>query len=116
MDIQRIYEKTLNLRPDEMYTKNLDDFILKKLREKYNNRCENSTFIKEIKSIVNKSMIKMAKDQLDGSGQINVQFLADAVVYEEGSVIVGCEIKKIEKTESIACEYGNLIIFIKPNY
>jgi hypothetical protein len=116
MEIQRVYEKIINISASEMYCKDLDALILEKLRQKYNNRCENFTYIKDIKSIVRRSMLQLTKDQLDGSGTVSVMFSADAVVYEEGTIMVGCKILDIDRANLITCEYQNSLIYIKANH
>jgi hypothetical protein len=113
MEIQRVYEKTLNLSAVDMLNANLDSLIFDILKEKYENRCENFTFIKKIKSIIKRSMVTLNKDQLDGSGTVNIQFLADSIIYEENSIMVGCKIIEIIRSNLITCKYANTLVCIR---
>lgn len=113
MEITKTYEKVMNLSASEMFANDLDGIIMDKLKSKYVGKCENSTFIKEILGITRRSMVEMTRDLLDGTGRLCIQFDAKAIVYEEGTIMVGCEIKNIEKTTSIVCMKDNLFIYIK---
>ncbi len=115
MEIERTYEKILNISAVEMYTKDIDGMILDKLRQTYNGRCENSTLIKDVKKIIKRSQIELARDRLDGSGTISVMFLAMALVYEQGSIMVGCEIVNIDRVNQIACKFKDSLVYIPSN-
>jgi hypothetical protein len=114
MHITKIYETVLNITAIEMYS-NLDLIIVDKLRAKYEGVCEKSTLILKIIGVVKRSKCRFVTDRLDGSGSICVQFTAEAIVYHENDILVGCEVQKVERNNRIICKYEHAVVNIKSN-
>src|SRR6185437_13766976 len=114
MHIIKIYETTLNITAKEMYF-DLDKVIMDKLREKYEGKCEKDSLIVKILGIDKKSFCRLSKSRLDGSGNIDLQFRAEAVVYNNDDILTGCEIQKIEKGNKIICKHEIAVVNIKGN-
>lgn len=112
MKIVKIYETVLNISAAEMYSGDIESVILNKLRLRFENKCGQNSLITSIDRVVKRSKIRQVKWASDGSGVVNVQFEASAVVYNEGDVLTGCEIQRIEKN-TILCKHETAIITIK---
>lgn len=112
MRIVGLYETILNLSGGTDLWQNIDDVILDKLRKKYEGRCEKNTLILKILGIKQRSKVEMAISRLDGSGDVNVQYTAEAIIFPTGDIITGCEIQKIERA-NIICKYQHAVIKIR---
>jgi hypothetical protein len=115
MLIEKKYEIVKNLAAIEMFG-DIDQIILDKLRREFEGRCRENTFIVKILKIVTRSSCRMVHDRLDGSGTVNVVFLAQAIEYKRGDILPNCVVKTIEKGHHIICTYGNhAVISIQGN-
>lgn len=112
MKIIKIYETILNLSATEMYS-NIDATVLDKLKKIFEGKCEKNTLIINILGINKRSQCKMTKNRLDGSGDVNVQFKAEAIMYSENDILTGCEIQNIERGSKIICKHEHAIVNIK---
>jgi len=115
MKIIQSYETVLNIDARDMYSGDLNAVILNQLKRKYEGKCEKNTLVSSIKDISKRSMCRMAQDRLDGSGNINVQFTADAIVYENGDILTGCEVQRIDRNNRIICKHDLAVIIVKAN-
>lgn len=115
MKIRKTYEAIINLSATEMYS-GIDAVILDKLKKNFEGRCKEGSFLINIISITKRSSCKISKSHLDGSGTVNVQYLAEAVTFHKGDILSVCEIIRIEKNHKILCKYDNYtIVWIKGN-
>jgi hypothetical protein len=116
MSITREYEIHMNLMADEVYTGITNsEFILNKVRTLYEGRCLNSTLVVKVIRIIQHSDIYCTKSRNDGSSDLDIRFEAEAIVYNVGNVIVGCEIKKVENTGQIICFAPHAVIRLDIN-
>lgn len=115
MKITKIYESIINISAIDMYTKGVDNTVLGILNNRYLGKCEKNSLITKIIGIEKMSECRLNKSLLDGSGQVSVQFRAEAIVYNEGDILTGCKILKIDKGNKIICEYENAYVNIKGN-
>lgn len=115
MRILKEYETKINLSPTEMYSGILsnDDYIMNFLRKQFEGHCMESSFITNIKSIKERSLVSIDKNDLGGRGSICVVFCAEAVVYPPGSIIVGAQVAQIERDGRIICKYDNALIHLR---
>lgn len=115
MRILQEYEIKLNLTSHDMYSGMLSDpaFFMHHIREKFEGRCLDGTFIANIRAIQDRSMVSLDKNDLNGGGGICCVFRADAIVYPPDSILVGCEVSTIERDGRIICKYENAIIHLK---
>lgn len=114
MKITKIYECIINLSAIDMY-QGIADRVLSILNDKYLYKCEKNTLIIKIIAIEKMSECRLNKSLLDGSGQVSVQFRAEAIVYNEGDILTGCKVLKIDKGNKIICEYEYAYVNIKGN-
>lgn len=114
MKIIKIYETLINLSAIEMY-QGIEEVVISKIKKNFIGKCEKNSLIINYLDIVKMSNLRLLNSVLDGSGQVSVQFKAEAIIYEEGDILAGCEIQKIEKGNKIICKTENAIINIKGN-
>lgn len=114
MRIVKIYETIINLTAVELFT-NIDATVMDKLRKRYEGVCYKSSLIMKILEITKRDPPKLAISRLDGSGDVNVQFTAEAIVYQEGDILVGCEVVRVERNNRIICKYANAVINLRGN-
>lgn len=114
MIIIKVYETLINLSPPEMFQGDIDVVLMQKL-QKLEGKCEKNTLITKIKEIIKRDDCRIIKSMLNGTSAISVQFRAEAIIYLEGSILVGCEVQKVEKGDKIICTYENAIINIIGN-
>src|SRR5271170_3359885 len=115
--IHKEYEIKLNVTPVDQYTATFTDdkYLLEHLKEKFENRCMDMTYVVAIKGILSRSMMTIDKSDLAGGAYIHVRFHAEAIVFSPGSILVGCEVINVERNEMIVCKYDNAIVRIKGN-
>jgi hypothetical protein len=115
MSTKKLGETIINLSPTEMFA-GVDAVILNKLKTSFEGTCRNNSLIVNIIKIVERSKVKISKSQLDGSGSVNVKFLADIITYSPGDILPVCEIIKVDRGHKIMCEYGeHTIIWLQGN-
>jgi len=116
MIIIKFDETLLNLSAKEMYSGPiLDVVIMDKLRAKFEGRCEKNVLILKILEMTKRSGCIMSQNTLEGAGSVNIQFKAEAMVYNKGDILVGCEILKIERGGKIICIHEMAIVTIEGN-
>ena len=114
MKIIKVYETIINLSAVELFS-NIDEVVKNKLEKRYENKCEKNSLIIRILDIVKRSECKMAKNRLDGAGDVDVQFRAEAIVYNDDDILTGCEVQRIERGNKIICKHERAVINIKGN-
>lgn len=117
MRILKEYETKINLNAESLYGGILSDenYILNFLKQNFENRCMDSSFITNILNIKHRSMIPIDKDNLEGGGSICVVFRAESLVYAPNSILCGCKVTNIEHDGKILCEYDNATIHVRGN-
>lgn len=114
MKIIKIYETVINLSANEMYS-NIDIIIMDKLRQRFEGKCEKNSLITKILGIEKRSKCQLAKSRLDGSGDVNVQFKSEAVIYNDDDILTGCEVQRIKRGNKIICKHDIAVVNIKGN-
>jgi hypothetical protein len=113
MRIKKVYETIINLTACEMY-QDIDTVIMTYLKKFFEGKCRENSFVIEIEKIIKRSACMMAKSRLDGSGDVNVQFQAQALIYNKDDILPCCEILRTEKAQQIICKYGdNTVILVR---
>lgn len=112
MKITKVYETIINMTATEMYSGDIDAVILGKLQQRFNGKCEQNSLIIDVNRIVKRSKIQIAKNQLDGIGNLNVQYEATAMVFMPGEILTGCKIQRIEAS-NIFCSHPQAVVSIK---
>lgn len=97
--------------------KDIDEVILDKLKTKYKGKCYNSALIQDVLSIKQRSRITFTKSRNDdefGMGDVCVKYETSVYTYNEGDIISGCEIMKINENGILICtsKYATLYIQI----
>lgn len=114
MKIIKLYETVINLSATEMFSK-IDLVVMDKLKQRFEGKCEKNSLIVRILEIVKRSKCKLAKSRLDGSGDVNVRFTAEAIIYNDDDILTGCEVQKIERGNKIICKHEIAVVNIKGN-
>ena len=78
-----------------LFSKSINNKILNRLKQKYNNKCYLSCFIIDVKKIVRRSFIN-CNENLDSDFNINIQFEAEVLIYQKNDIIHDCKIIKKE--------------------
>lgn len=113
MKIIKQFETKMNISPAEMYAGDLNQLLVDKLRNNFENKCEDGSYVVSIQEILKRSKIKIDKSDLRGGGTISIRFSAEVIVYPQGSILVGCSIKNIENNGHILCQYENALVYIR---
>jgi hypothetical protein len=115
MKIEKVYETVINLSAQEMDA-DIDQVVMDKLKKYFEGRCRENSLVISINKIIKRSKCQMAKSRTDGSGDVNVQYQAEAITYSPGDILPNCEIFRIEKDRQIMCKYDDKVIaLIKGN-
>lgn len=115
MKIEKQYESIVNLSSVEMYMPDLDIVILDKLRKIFEGKCFQSSLIHKIIRIIRRSLVRPAQNLTDGSGNVNVVFEAEAIVYNENDIITDCVVKNVERSGELICKIDHAAIHIRGN-
>ena len=103
MLIKKVFDTTINLNsPDEIYSNNINDILMKRLEIRYKNKCSHGVFVLSIDRIIQRSNICLTANQNDGSAYIDLRYEASCLVYEIDEVIHGCAITQIHNYIIIA--------------
>ena len=115
MRINKTLETTIDLLdPNEIFQNDYEPILLKKLNERYVNKCYQSIFIISIEKIIRRSNVKLSYDRLDGAGYIDVQFEVSGEVLIENEILHGCRIIEINQ-HAITAENSFAGIKLKKN-
>ncbi len=118
MRIKKQYEVIVNLSAVDTYTGDIDAVVMSKLR-RYEGRCISSSMVEKILKIIDRSQWMPDAELADGSGNINVIFEADAIIYHEGDIITNCVVNHIERTGEgrlgLICQTDHAAVHIRGN-
>jgi len=98
-----------------MYMPDLDIVILDKLRKIFEGKCFKSSLVYKILRIIRRSLVRPAQNLTDGSGNVNVVFEAEAIVYNENDIITDCVVKNVERSGELICKIDHAAIHIRGN-
>lgn len=117
MYIKKILETYIDITdPVDIFSGNIDDMLINKLKEKFVGKCCMSCLIINVNKIIKRSFIYM-KDTLEGDCNVNIMFEVDAIEYIKNEIINGCKIIKKESNDIIhgISEYAGIQIKIPAN-
>jgi len=115
MYVKKFLQTTIDLlNPFEIYQTNIDDFLLTKLKDRYQKKCYQSMLILDILQIIRRSSIKMVDNRLDGGAYVDIQFEIGGIILSENEILHQCKIIEIHTTTIIA-EHEHAIIKIVKN-
>lgn len=105
MLITRKYSLSIDIEDQNgLFGGNIDSYLERYINNTYIGHCyDNSLLIKLIK-IENRSSVRMNEESLVGAGCVDVEFMAEAVIYQLGDIITNCRITNIDKLG-----YGNCV-------
>jgi hypothetical protein len=99
MLITKVIETTVDLYdPDEIYTLDAKALLLKKLNERYQNKCFSSLFILQVTEILRYSSFIMVTDRLDGGAFVDVRFKVEGIILTKGEVLQGCKVINVSSS------------------
>lgn len=102
----------IELKPHEIYS-NLDDNIMKALKNKVLNKCINIGYVSKIHNIVRRSKGVIRGEDFEGSAVFNIWYLADVINYTEGDPVYGFKIDRIDKYGIHMSKNGNITGYIE---
>ncbi len=107
----KIYNQKIDLKDVDIIYEPKEKACMKKLREIYQNKCFEGSYILEIKNIIKISDVSISSYHLDVRGELWVTFTAEVVQYSENDLIADCKIsKKIGNKVFAKTEYSNVIL------
>ena len=96
MILTKVFETKIDLvYSNDTYTQNLDKTLIKVLKNMFEGKCFESSYILNVNRIIKSSEIYMS-DNLDGSASCCCSFECEVFVYIKGEIITGCHIQRIE--------------------
>lgn len=110
MIIDKVIRTRVNIDNPVNFCADVDTNIRNYLSNIYKNKCFKECFIIDVVDILNRSDCFTSAD----SSHLDVTFLAKAVVYSKGDILVGCTIKQ-KKKEFILCGTETENIYIDHN-
>jgi hypothetical protein len=112
-DINELYSIPKN---SENRKTEIDDYILNKIKNKYDGRCLNDYFIKNINKILYRSPLKCNGLRLDKSEyNIDLQVEADILLLQKGDIVTNSIIVQILMNKYIICKRDNILSYIEYN-
>ena len=96
MLITKVLDTSVDLKTHaEIYDPDVVAMLMKKLRERFNNKCFASMLIFDIVEIIRYSDRKMVDNMLTGAAYIDVRFKVSGMVLVQGEVVHGCKVTKV---------------------
>lgn len=83
------------LDPNDMYNADLDNVILRKLKDRYIKKCYQSMYILDITRLIRRSLARITDVRLDAGASVDVQFEVSGVILNQGEVLHGCVVLEI---------------------
>jgi hypothetical protein len=113
MRIEKVLDTVIDISdPQEIYSADIKSIVLRKLKDRYVNKCFASIYILDVIEIMNMSPIMILTSRLDADGQVNVQFKVDGFVFIKGELIPDCKVIDINVT-SIIMENNYMAVFVR---
>jgi hypothetical protein len=110
MIITKALETTIDfINPNDIFSVNVDKFIMEQLTKRYANKCYQSILITSIKRIFKRSAIRIVDNRIDGAAQCDVSFEVEGIIYIEGEIIPNCKITEI-RNKDILMEHEHIAI------
>jgi DNA-directed RNA polymerase subunit E'/Rpb7 len=105
MLIKKVFNVSVDLfESKEIYNKNLDEVILRKLKNNFEGKCYTNMLILTVDRIIKRSFANLTNDRLDGSVYIDVSVEVEGIVFVEGEIIHECKISDTTQSD-ITAEY-----------
>jgi len=108
MIIEKDFTDLLTLSSEEAHKPNKQTFLLNLLKNMYEGKCYNKSYIKEIIELKEYSSLSGFQIEVnDGSHRYSILFRAKCVFYPKGYVIPDCKVKKVtSSTVTFKNEYS----------
>ena len=101
MKIRKVIELSINIDDAITFCYDYENNIMKLLKDNFTNKCLRSVYINDILRIVRISEPIIYHEVDNIYAVINVQFEAEATVFNKGDIIVGCEVIGKDNTGTI---------------
>jgi len=89
----------------DQYAPDKTAVVMRKLSERYLNKCHFSMLITKILRVLHIDKVIMSVDRLDGNAMVNVHCEVEGIVLENGEILAGCEVKSIT-TNGVLAEHN----------
>jgi len=106
----RTFVTTIEILPEKL-SGTVNDCILACLREKFEMRCFEGTFVRRVQQIIHRGSLVSPRNVFNGIMLCDVQFSAECVLFEPNSLIVAT-ITALD-SESIVCETPEYVLYTK---
>lgn len=114
MHTKKILNATIDLKPNELYTADLDNLLILKSTERFVGKCFQAMLITKIERIIMRSCIMLYHNMINGGGYIDIKIEVAGIVLTEGEIIHGCSIINIQQSH-ITASSDNAIVRIQNN-
>lgn len=113
MIISKVFEIAITV-DDPIGFMSREQNLIEYIKREYEEKCYKSTYIINIIEIIRQSDCTISQINMDASGNINVSFIAECLVYESGEIVTGCKITTIRRDiGKIYCSGPKCIAAIK---
>ena len=108
----RVFKKNITLTDvQEIYKVDINELLLKKLQNDFENKCYKSCYILSVNKIINRSDINFNNKDLNASANVSIKFEASILQYAKYDIINNIKITAITE-QRIICQSKNASIFI----
>jgi DNA-directed RNA polymerase subunit E'/Rpb7 len=92
MYLEKLFDVTVDVRNPINFCADKERHLLAELRNTYLGRCFKGAYITRIKEIRHMSACRISSTNASGEGSIDVQFLAEVVVFSKWDILVGVRV------------------------
>jgi len=92
MLLEKVIEATVDVRNPIDFCADKNRHLMAELQNTYVGRCYKGAFVVRIKGIIQASSCRLSTTSVTGEGSVDVQFLAEVVVFSRWDILVGVEI------------------------
>ena len=111
MEIIKVYSSRFDINDVNKLYNPIKNECMNILKENYEGKCFQGSFIKKIKSILKLSSVKISQNHSDGRGSVCIQFEAIIIQKEKNDIITDCTIiAKKDKRIFAKNEYSKIMI------
>lgn len=92
MILEKVIDTTVNVRNPINFCADMDRHLMSELRNTFVGRCYKGAYVVGIKQILRFSKCHLSSTNTSGEGRVDVQFLAEVVVFSRWDILVGVAI------------------------
>jgi hypothetical protein len=104
MLLEKVIDATIDVRNPVNFCADKDRHLMTEIRNIYVGRCFKGAYIVGVREILRTSACRIESTNSSGEAHIDVQFLAEVVVFSQWDILVGAEI--VRNQQMVVCTYG----------